>query len=119
MYISVVTLFVDDIDRTIEFYTKKLGWDKTMDAPMGPDTGWVTIAPKGEKVMFTLAKRTTQKAGFSGTIMEVDDVYKTQEQLSKLGIEFPEPARTEPWGGWAMFTDSEGNIHGLHSPPGK
>jgi len=21
-----------------------------------------------------------------------------------------------PWGGWASFKDSEGNIHGLHSP---
>jgi hypothetical protein len=21
-----------------------------------------------------------------------------------------------PWGGWATFVDSEGNVHGLHSP---
>ncbi len=31
-------------------------------------------------------------------------------------MELTEKPRTEPWGGWAMFQDSEGNIHGLHSP---
>jgi lactoylglutathione lyase len=117
MYISVVTLLVTDLERAINFYTKTLGWEKTMDAPMGPDTRWVTVAPKGEKTMFTLSKATPDKIPpFSGVILEVDDVYKTQEQLKKLGVEFPEPARNEPWGGWAIFKDSEGNAHGLHSP---
>ena len=55
MYVSVVTLMVSDVDRAIDFYTKTLGWEKTMDAPMGEDR-WVTVAPKGEKTMFTLSK---------------------------------------------------------------
>jgi catechol 2,3-dioxygenase-like lactoylglutathione lyase family enzyme len=38
MYISTVTLLVKDVDRAIDFYTKKLGWEKTMDAPMGDGT---------------------------------------------------------------------------------
>lgn len=120
MYISVVTLFVDDIDRAIDFYTKKLGWEKTMDAPMGEGMRWVTVAPSGTQTAFTLAKPSADMpgkvGGFSGVIMEVDDVYKTHEQLKKSGIEFAEPPRTEPWGGWASFKDSEGNVHGLHSP---
>jgi predicted enzyme related to lactoylglutathione lyase len=48
--------------------------------------------------------------------LEVDDVYQTQKEFAKRQIEFTEAPRTEPWGGWAMFKDSEGNIHGLHSP---
>jgi predicted enzyme related to lactoylglutathione lyase len=121
MYISVVTLWVTDIDRAIDFYTKKLGWEKTMDAPMGPDMRWVTVAPPGEKTQFTLSKPTAdwkpdKIGGFSGVIMEVDDVYKTADQLKKIGIEFTEEPKTEPWGGWATFKDSEGNEHGLHSP---
>jgi len=120
MYISVVTLMVSDVDRAIEFYTKTLGWEKTMDAPMGEDR-WVTVAPKGEKTMFTLSKVSewmpSRKPGeMSGVIMEVDDVFTTHEQLTKAGVEFTEPPRNEPWGGWAMFKDSEGNLHGLHSP---
>ena len=122
MYISVVTLYVTDIDRAIDFYTKKLGWDKTMDAPMGDGTRWVTLAPPGGKeAAFTLAKRSpnpssAKDGGFSGVIMEVDDVYQTHKKLKKIDIEFTEGPRSEPWGGWAMFKDSEGNVHGLHSP---
>ena len=113
MYISVVTVYVNDLDRAIDFYTNKLGWEKTMDAPMGEDIRWVTVAPAGAKTAFSLAK----VGGFSGVIMEVDDVYQTHEQLKKIGIDFEEVPRIEPWGGWAMFKDSEGNVHGLHSPP--
>jgi len=121
MYISVVTLFVDDVDRAIDFYTKKLGWEKTMDAPMGEGSRWVTVAPSGAQTAFTLSKASPEwgaskgPGGMSGVIIEVDDVYKAHDQLKKGGIEFTEPPRTEPWGGWAMFKDSEGNVHGLHS----
>lgn len=122
MYISVVTLYVTDVDRAIDFYTKKLGWDKTIDAPMGDGTRWVTVAPPGGKdAAFTLAKRFPKRSyakdgGFSGVIMEVDDVYQAHKKLKKIDIEFTEGPRSEPWGGWAMFKDSEGNVHGLHSP---
>jgi lactoylglutathione lyase len=121
MYISVVTLFVKDVDRAVDFYTKKLGWEKTMDAPMGDGSRWVTVAPPGKETAFTLSKgfpnRPPEKiGGFSGVIMEVDDVYETQKKLGKIGVEFTEPPRSEPWGGWAVFKDSEGNEHGMHSP---
>lgn len=121
MYISVVTLTVSDVDRAIGFYVDTLGWEKTMDVPMGEDTRWVTVQPKGGQASFTLTKSGATRAeekviGFSGVIIEVDDVYKAGEQLKNAGVVFLEGPRTEPWGGWAMFQDSEGNIHGLHSP---
>ena len=120
MYISVVTLPVDDIDRAVDFYTNKLGWEKTMDVPMGENNRWVTVQPQGGQASLTLSKYdgpgASKPGGMSGVILEVDDVYKAQDQLKKAGIEFTEPARTEAWGGFAMFKDSEGNVHGLHSP---
>jgi lactoylglutathione lyase len=121
MYISVISLFVNDIDRAVDFYTTKLGWDKTMDVPMGPDSRWVTVAPKGEKTSFTLTKggpmwSSDKVGGFTGVIVEVDDVFKTRDELAQQGVQFSEPPRTEPWGGWAMFEDSEGNVIGVHSP---
>ncbi len=120
MYISVVTVFVNDLDRAIDFYTKKLGWEKTMDAPMGEGMRWVTVAPKGAQTALTLAidspDRMRHKVdGPSGVIIEVDDVFTSFEQLKKAGVEFTEEPRNEPWGGWAMFKDTEGNEHGLHS----
>ena len=121
MYISVVVLPVKDLDRSIEFYTKKLGWEKTMDAPMGDGTRWVTVAPHGAQAALSLTtsrpdQPNAKPGGMSGVIFEVEDVYQTQKELSTAGVEFTEPPRNEPWGGWAMFKDSEGNVHGLHSP---
>lgn len=120
MYISVVTVAVNDVDRAIEFYTKKLGWEKTMDVPMGPDSRWVTVQPKGGQAQFTLAKASAQMplkvGGMTGVILEVDDVHKRSAQLEQAGVEISDKPRTEPWGGWAMFKDSEGNLFGLHSP---
>lgn len=121
VYISVVTVLVKDVDRAIDFYTQKLGWEKTMDVPMGEDSRWVTVAPAGERTSFTLStgfpgRSADDAGGFSGTIIEVDDVFKTHEQLSKRGVEFEDAPAMQPWGGWATFKDSEGNIHGLHSP---
>ena len=121
MYISVVSLMINDVDRAVDFYVKKLGWEKTMDVPMGESARWVTVQPKGGQASFTLTKGGPMWAqekvgGFTGVILEVDDVYTTCERLKSAGVVFPEAPRTEPWGGWAMFEDSEGNIHGLHSP---
>ena len=120
MYISVVSVFVTDIDRAVDFYTKKLGWEKTMDVPMG-ESRWVTVAPSGSQTAFTLAKdgpswSAEKVGGFSGVIMEVDDVFQAADKLKKSGVEFEDEPTREPWGGWATFKDSEGNIHGLHSP---
>ena len=121
MFISVVTVFVDDMERAIDFYTRALGWNKTMDVPLGNDMRWVTVAPPGERTSFTLTKGSPnwspeKVGGFSGVIMEVDDVFQTHKDLTKKGIKFTEAPRNEPWGGWATFQDSEGNVHGLHSP---
>jgi predicted enzyme related to lactoylglutathione lyase len=121
MKIAVVTLFVEDVDRAIDFYTQKLGWVKTNDAPMGEDGRWVTVAPSEDAAAFTLSTgmpdwKPEKIGGFSGVILEVDNVYTTHQQLKGSNVEFTEQPREEPWGLWAMFQDSEGNVHGLHSP---
>lgn len=121
MYIGVVSLYVNDQDRARDFYTKKLGWEVRDDAPMGEDGRWLTVAPKGAQTAALLAKgfgdwAPEKVGGMSGLIMEVDDVFKSADELKKNGVEFTAEPSAEFYGGWAMFRDSEGNIHGLHSP---
>lgn len=122
MHISVISLPVENLDRAIEFYTVKLGWEKTMDVPMGEKGRWVTVAPSETATSFTLSTHTmegekTKPGGSSCVIMECDDVFATSEKLRGKGVELTDEPKMEPWGGWAMFKDSEGNEHGLHSPP--
>ena len=116
MFISVVTLPVKDVDRAIEFYTTRLGWVKTND--VSTEQGrWVTVAPnEGKTAALTLTDYEPDKVGGrKGIIVEVDDVFSTHEDFSSKGVEFESEPQTMPWGGYAEFKDSEGNILGLHS----
>jgi lactoylglutathione lyase len=122
MYIGIVTLFVNDQDRAKEFYTKKLGWEVQDDAPMGESMRWLTVAPPGSQTSIVLAKGFPESwspdrvGGNTGLALEVDDVFKTADQLKKSGVEFTAEPSVEFFGGWAMFKDSEGNVIGIHSP---
>jgi lactoylglutathione lyase len=123
MYIGVVTINVSDQDRAKEFYTKQLGWELVDDESMGESGRWLTVKPPGAQTHALLSPgfgeedTTPRKAGgMSGLIVEVDDVFKAAEQLKNSGVEFTEDPKVEFFGGWAMFKDSEGNVHGLHSP---
>ena len=118
-YIGVVTINVGDQDRAKEFYTKKLGWEVEDDAPMEQGR-WLTLKPPGAQTTALLAQspagwEPNPYNGMSGLILEVDDVFKSADDLKKNGVEFTGEPKMEFFGGWAMFKDSEGNVHGLHS----
>lgn len=118
MYVSVVSVYVADLERAVAFYRDVLGWDVTGDFPMG-ESRWVTVAPKHEKTAFSLVHGfgdwSPDKVGiFTGIVLDVDDVMQSYEELRERGVEFDETPRREPWGGWASFADSEGNRFGLH-----
>ena len=53
--------------------------------------------------------------GFTGTVLEVDDVEAAAAGMIVAGVEFTTPPTAMPWGLWAQFKDSEGNELGLHS----
>jgi len=121
VYISVVSVFVNDIERALAFYVTKLGWEKRDDEPMDENMRWLTVAPAGEKTQFVLMKdqgngQPVKVGGFSGIIIETDDVRKAHADLGQRGVEFSEAPVHQPWGWWAQFKDSEGNEFGLHSP---
>ena len=50
-----VCVTVADTDRAIDFYTGKLGFEKVVDEPMGPDMRWVEVAVSGAETTIALA----------------------------------------------------------------
>jgi predicted enzyme related to lactoylglutathione lyase len=42
-----------------------------------------------------------------------DDLSRTHRELSARGVVFPQPPIEQPWGGWSMFEDLEGNRFAL------
>ena len=48
MQIKIASVFVDDQEKALAFYTEKLGFRKMADIPMGPTYRWLTVvSPEG------------------------------------------------------------------------
>jgi lactoylglutathione lyase len=123
--ISTVSVIVSDQDRSLAFYTEKLGFELLMDAPMG-QSRWIQLAPKGAKTGLVLGKPTndmppeiyertkSMMGGFTNFIFDVDDMQATYAELSGRGVEFVDKPAQQAWGWWATIKNPNGNIIGLH-----
>jgi lactoylglutathione lyase len=126
--INSVSVVVSDQDRSLAFYTEKLGFELQMDAPMG-QSRWVQLAPKGAQTSLVLSKPTPDMpaevyerlkatlGGFTSFIFSVDDMQTTHKELTARGVEFVDQPAQQPWGWWASIKDLDGNIIGLHANP--
>ena len=54
--VGTVCIFVNDQDAAKAFYTEKLGFEVRMDAPLGPDSRWLAVAPPGAETEVILYK---------------------------------------------------------------
>jgi predicted enzyme related to lactoylglutathione lyase len=123
--ISSVSIVVSDQDRSLAFYTQKLGFELQMDAPMG-QSRWIQLAPKGAQTSLVLGKPTpdmppeiyertkSMLGGFANFIFAVDDLQATYDELTARGVEFVDKPSQQAWGWWATLKDPDGNIIGMH-----
>ena len=125
MQITVSSVFVDDQEKALRFYTEILGFRKKTDIPMG-EFKWLTVvspeAPEGTELLLepndNPAAKTFQKAiydqGIPATTFAVKDVQKEYERLKELGVAFDmEPTRAGPVT-VAVFDDTCGNRIQIH-----
>ena len=108
MRIIVTSVFVDDQDKALEFYTKVLGFVKKQDFPVGRFKWLTVVSPSDSDGVELLlepndnpAARTFQRAvfeqGIAATTFGVDDLEREYERLRKLGVVFRgKPTRTGP-----------------------
>ena len=116
--VSHVTLFVEDQDKALAFYTNVLGFELHTDAMFGPDMRWLTINAKGqENFEIALMKATTpeEKALVGKQAHEhpflclaTNDCHGDYERLTKAGVTFIEAPQEQPWGIQAIFKDLYG-----------
>jgi catechol 2,3-dioxygenase-like lactoylglutathione lyase family enzyme len=85
-----VCVTVADTDRAVGFYTGKLGFEKVVDEPMGPDMRWVEVAVSGAETTIALAPPPPgQEAGGSqtGIILDTTDVDAAHAALKEAGVD--------------------------------
>ena len=121
MRIIVTSVFVDDQDKALDFYTNVLGFVKKQDFPVGRFKWLTVVSPadsEGVELLLepndTPAARTFQKAVFEQGIptatFGVDDLEREYERLQELGVVFrSKPTRTGPVL-TAVLEDTCGNL---------
>src|SRR5260221_10828153 len=108
MKIYLTSVYVDDQDKALKFYTEVLGFIKKADFPVG-QFKWLTVAspeePDGTELLLkpndNPAARIYQEAifkqGIPSTTFAVDDIQKEFERMKKLGVVFTmEPTQMVP-----------------------
>lgn len=128
--ISLVSVWVKDIDESLAFYTDVLGFEAKEDIQLGPDFRWCTVAHPAQPELG--APHDTQQAavrrpdrrhaarsesgGLPGIRLSVGDCQATYEKLSAQGVEFLQPPEQRPYGVEALMRDNSGNWMVLVEP---
>lgn len=121
MKIVLTSVFVNDQNHALQFYTEKLGFVKKQDIPMG-EFSFVTVAspeqPDGTELLLepneNPAAKTYQSAlfeqGIPAASFGVDDVQKEYERLQLLGVHFTMVPTQMGTVTLAVFDDTCGNL---------
>lgn len=125
--INITSVFVDDQEKALAFYTGKLGFTKKHDVPTG-DARWLTVVspaePEGPELLLEPDghpvvgpyKRGLVDDGIPAAQFAVDDVYAEAERLKGLGVQFTlEPVDMGPVS-MAVLDDTCGNLIQLVAP---
>jgi predicted enzyme related to lactoylglutathione lyase len=121
MKIKVTSIFVDDQDKALRFYTEVLGFAKKNDFSQGPYR-WLTVAPSADPNEVELqlalnnnpAAKTYQQAIFQQSqpaiMFFTDDIKADYVRVKGKGAEFTMPPTDVTGSTIAMLKDTCGNI---------
>lgn len=114
-HIHTTAVYVSDYDRSLTYYTEKLGWEKREDVPMGGDGRWLTVGIPGATTTINLAGPDMHgqhtPGGMSGVAIISDDIDAGYDRLVAAGVSFTGPVVAEPWGDRsAWFSDPDDNL---------
>jgi catechol 2,3-dioxygenase-like lactoylglutathione lyase family enzyme len=121
MRIHLASIFVDDQEKALRFYTDVLGFEKKEDVPLG-EHRWLTVVAPGEENGTQLVLEPDAHPavkpfvnalvadGIPFTQFAVEDVVAEYERLRSLGVRFTqEPTNLGPVT-TAVFEDTCGNL---------
>ncbi len=121
--IAHIALVVEDYDKAIEFYTKKLDFNLIEDTKLSESKRWVVVSPPGAKeCSLLLAKAANDKqetfvgnqsGGRVFLFLYTDDFWRDYTKMSERGVNFIRPPKEEEYGIVAVFEDLYGNLWDL------
>jgi predicted enzyme related to lactoylglutathione lyase len=121
MKIKLTTVYVDDQDKALRFYTDVVGFVKKADVSQGPYR-WLTVVsaeePDGTELLLERNDNPAAKAfqqamfqqGQNAAMFYTDDLQRDYERMKTAGAEFTMPPTKVTGSTIAMVNDTCGNL---------
>ncbi|MGB9028679.1 MAG: VOC family protein [Acidobacteriaceae bacterium] len=121
MKIKLTSVFVDDHEKALRFYTDVLGFVKKSDFTQGPYR-WLTVAspeePNGAELQLALNDKPAAKAYQQATFEQnqpaanffTDDAKADYDRMKARGAEFTMPPTDVTYATIAVLNDTCGNL---------
>ena len=121
MKITLTSVFVDDQEKALRFYTDVLGFTAKNDVPMG-EHRWLTVVspeqPDGVELVLEPDEHPAARAYKQGLVADgipynsfsVADVQAEYDRLSALGVRFTQPPTQMGPVTTAVLDDTCGNL---------
>ncbi|WP_030251064.1 VOC family protein [Streptomyces violens] len=122
MKIYITSVFVDDQEKALRFYTDMLGFVKKHDIPLGEEARWLTVVspedPEGTELLLEPSghpavqpyKTALVQDGIPATSFAVDDVQAEFDRLRELGVRFTQEPLDMGTVTTAVLDDTCGNL---------
>ena len=126
-HLQMITIYVSDLPRAIDFYTQKLGFLQTAEyQDDGQHIVWVVPDPAGrvdlatEIALYAAEKNDTRIGTSSGIVFSANDIEATYNELKAKGVNFTFDLVRHTYGQGAgdqeaRFVDPDGNEFLLHT----
>lgn len=122
MNIIANSIFVDNQEEALQFYTDILGFKKKIDEPVGEGFRWLTLVspnqpdgaqlvlePNGTPIAGDYQQRLFE-ANIPITMFGVENVQQTYDALTQKGVHFTVEPTTMGSAKMAIFDDTCGNL---------
>ncbi|WP_282692746.1 VOC family protein [Streptomyces sp. CC208A] len=121
MRINLASVFVDDQEKALRFYTDVLGFEVKHDVPLGEDRWLTVVSPEDRDGTELLLEPSGHPAvppykealvadGIPATSFAVDDVHAEHARLTALGVRFTQPPVAMGPVTTAVLDDTCGNL---------
>jgi catechol 2,3-dioxygenase-like lactoylglutathione lyase family enzyme len=120
MKLELVPVPVTDVDRAIEFYTKKVGFNLDHDHQVNEKLRFVQLTPPGSACSIVIGDGITEMTPGSqqGLQMVVKNAQEAHDELQGRGVEVSD-VNPMDWGNFVFFSDPDGNSWALQEIPNR
>jgi predicted enzyme related to lactoylglutathione lyase len=116
--IELIPLAVEDVDRSVEFYRDKVGWNIDHDQTVHEGLRFVQVTPPGSACSICFGVGLDMMPEGSKQVIQIviDSAEEARDHLRGRGVECTD-VDEQPWGRFVFFADPDGNTWALQQLP--